>query len=70
MMPGMTTNEAAAALGLKPGTLRVQIANGRLRAKKVGRDWHVTPAELERYRREVLGKLGRKGSKPGTLPPR
>jgi excisionase family DNA binding protein len=48
----MTLTEAAERLGLSPSTLRVQIRNGRLKARKVGRDWHVTPAEVERYRRE------------------
>ena len=48
----MTLIEAAARLGLSPTTLRVQIRNGKMRAKKVGRDWHVTPAEVERYRRD------------------
>lgn len=52
----MTTNDAAERLGLAPGTVRLQIAKGKLRARKVGRDWHVTPAELERYRREHLGR--------------
>jgi excisionase family DNA binding protein len=49
----MTLKEAAEALGLAPATLRWQIANGKLKARKVGRDWHVTPREVERYRRET-----------------
>jgi excisionase family DNA binding protein len=48
----MTLLEAAASLGVQPGTLRRQIQLGKLKAKKVGRDWHVTPREVERYRRE------------------
>lgn len=48
----MTLPEAAASLGVTAATLRQQIANGKLRASKVGRDWHVTPREVERYRRE------------------
>jgi excisionase family DNA binding protein len=48
----MTLKEAAAHLGVAPDTLRQQIANGKLCAKKVGRDWAVTPKEVERYRRE------------------
>jgi excisionase family DNA binding protein len=52
----MTLNEAAALLGLSPDTLRVQIHKKRLRAKKVGPVWTVTPGEVERYRRESLGK--------------
>lgn len=48
----MTLNEAAAILGLSPDTLRWQVRNGRLRAKKVGPIWTVTPREVERYRKE------------------
>lgn len=55
----MTIPEVAAALGVAPSTLRHQIANGRLRARKIGRDLHVTPREMERYRAESLGKPGR-----------
>lgn len=52
----MTLTEAAALLGLSPDTLRSQVRHGALRATKKGRDWHVTPAEVERYRRESLGR--------------
>jgi excisionase family DNA binding protein len=48
----MTLTEAAAILGVTAATLRQQIANGSLKARKVGRDWHVTPAEVKRYARE------------------
>jgi excisionase family DNA binding protein len=48
----MTLNEAAAVLGLEPDTLRKQAQRGVLRAERRGRDWHVTPEEVERYRRE------------------
>lgn len=48
----MTLIEAAAILGLTPATLRQQIANGKLRARKIGRDWSVSPKEVERYRIE------------------
>jgi len=44
--------EAAAALGLKPSTLRHQIKNGKLAARKVSRDWYLTAEEVERYRKE------------------
>jgi excisionase family DNA binding protein len=46
----MTLVEAAASLGVTAATLRQQIANGKLKARKVGRDWQVTPREIERYR--------------------
>lgn len=55
----MTLTEAAASLALTPATLRQQIANGKLRATKTGRDWQVTPREVERYRLENLGRPGR-----------
>ena len=48
----MTLKEAAALLHLSPTTLRLQIRNGKLKAKKIGRDWWVTPKEVERYRKE------------------
>ncbi len=56
----MTLPEAAALLDVVPATLRQQIANGRLRATKRGRDWWLTRAEVERYQRESLGKPGRR----------
>ena len=54
----MTLPEAAALLGVTAATLRQQIANGRLRAAKRGRDWWVARQEVERYRAESLGKPG------------
>jgi len=48
----MTLTEAAALLGVTAATLRQQIAHGKLRARKVGRDWTVTRREVERYRQE------------------
>lgn len=48
----MTLIEAATALGLSAATLRWQVRNGKLRAKKVGPVWTVTPGEVERYRRD------------------
>lgn len=52
----LTLIQAADRLGLSPTTLRIQIRNGRLRARKLGRDWLLTEAEVERYRRESLGR--------------
>ena len=45
--------EAAELLGVSHATLRAQIWRGRLHADKVGRDWLVTMAEIQRYRSEV-----------------
>jgi len=53
----MILKAAAALLGISPDTLGVQVRRGRLRARKVGRDWHVSAAEVERYRRESLGRV-------------
>lgn len=50
----LTLTEAAKLLHLNPGTLRVQIHNGKLRAKKIGRDWFVTRREVERYAKQHL----------------
>lgn len=46
----MTLTEAAALLGVTAATLRQQIARGKLRATKRGRDWWVTAKEVNRYR--------------------
>lgn len=48
----MTLTEAAAILGVTAATLRQQIANGKLKARKVGRDWSVSKREVERYAKE------------------
>jgi excisionase family DNA binding protein len=48
----MTLTQAAALLGVTAATLRQQIANGKLRASKRGRDWWVTRGEVARYQRE------------------
>jgi excisionase family DNA binding protein len=48
----MTLNEAATILGVQADTLRRQIHLGKLKARKVGRDWTVTAREVERYRIE------------------
>lgn len=55
----MTLAEAAELLGVTPATLRQQIANGRFAAEKVGPIYVTTAAEVERYRRDSLGKVGR-----------
>ena len=37
---------------IKPATARQQIRNNRIFADKIGRDWHVSMAEVRRYARE------------------
>lgn len=51
----MTLKEAAALLGVTPATLRQQIANGKLRATKRGRDWWVTKGDVHWYQVHRLG---------------
>lgn len=53
----MTINEAAKALGLASSTLRWQVKNGKLRARRMGGRWYVSDAEVARY----LAEHKRKG---------
>ena len=53
-MSAMTLREAAAELGISSDTLRQQIHKGKLSAQKVGRDWHLSRANIEAYRRDHL----------------
>jgi excisionase family DNA binding protein len=50
--------EAAQQLDLGPSTLRAQADRGRLEARRLGKTWITTKAEVERYRRENLGNVG------------
>lgn len=52
----LTLTEAAASLGVAASSLRHQIRNGKLTATRVGPLWVVTAEEVERYRRESLGR--------------
>jgi excisionase family DNA binding protein len=56
----MTLAQAAELLGVTAATLRQQIANGRLRARRFGPLWTVTPKEVERYRLASRGRPGRR----------
>jgi excisionase family DNA binding protein len=67
----MTVAEAARKLGLKSdGSLRLQIRRGILKAEKIGRDWLVTEDEIERYRRDHLGRRGNYDHKTANRKPR
>lgn len=46
----MSVKETADALGIKPSTVRHQIKNGKLAARKISRDWYLFEDEVERYR--------------------
>jgi excisionase family DNA binding protein len=56
----MTLEEMARSLGLKNAeSLRRQVLRGVIRAERVGqRTYVITDEEVERYRREHLGKQG------------
>jgi excisionase family DNA binding protein len=60
----VTVPEAARRLGISAATLRGQIGNGRLLARKVGRDWDVSDEEVARYRLESRGRPGRRATQP------
>jgi len=47
----VSLHEASRQLGVAHDTLRAQIHRGKLLAVKIGRDWLVSQAEIERYRR-------------------
>lgn len=55
----LTLAEAAELLGRSATTLRAQAVAGRLRARLIGKTWITTRDEVERYRRENLGNVGR-----------
>ena len=49
---GLTTQEAAAALGVQPQAVRAAIRYGSLAASRWGDRWQLEAAEVDRYRRE------------------
>jgi hypothetical protein len=51
-----TLTQVSESLGIATSSLRHQIGNGKLTATKVGPVWVVSDAEVERYRRESLGR--------------
>lgn len=55
-----TTTEAAAALGVTKRTMQRAIHVGTLAATRQGRDWFVSAAAIEDYRRDHLRRYGRK----------
>ena len=59
--------QAADRLGIAPVTLRVAVGRGRFHARKIGKTWVTTDAEVDRYRREHLGRRGRpRKQRPAT----
>jgi excisionase family DNA binding protein len=54
----MTLAEAAAILSLSPDTLRRQAQRGKLKGRKYGKTWVVTPREVERYAEVSMLRCG------------
>jgi excisionase family DNA binding protein len=55
----VTVTDAAVSLGLSRRTVVNQVRAGRIRARKHGPIYWISPGEVERYRRESLGRKGR-----------
>lgn len=63
-MEYMTLTQMAEKLGLKStAALRRLCESGRIAAEKLGKTWLVEIREVERYKREQLGKRGHKAGK-------
>jgi len=63
----MTLTQMAKYLGLKDAApLRRLCESGKLHAEKMGKTWLVPNTEVERYRKENLGKRGRPSKKADT----
>ena len=45
----LTTKQAAAQLGITPRRVRALITIGRLKAKKIGRDWLIDSRQLDAF---------------------
>ena len=50
---------AAESLGVTDANLRLAIRRGAIQGYKLDGDWHITAAEVNRYRIENKGKSGR-----------
>lgn len=59
----LTLAQAAERLGISHHTLRNQAMSGVLKAILMGKTYLVTASEVERYRREHLGRPGPKPKK-------
>lgn len=48
----LTTKQAGSRLDLDPRTIKRYCREGKLKCEKIGRDWLIPEAEIERYERE------------------
>ena len=56
----ITVTEAAAALGVSRMAVLLAISRGTLSAVKLGTQWTLERAEVERYAAEHSGKVGKR----------
>lgn len=49
----MIIAEAAKILGISTQAVYKRIERKTCKAQKIGRDWHIEPAEVERLRRQI-----------------
>jgi excisionase family DNA binding protein len=61
----LTLAQAAELLGVSPATLTQQARKGTLSARKIGKTYVTTRDEVERYRRDHLGRVGRSSKHRG-----
>jgi hypothetical protein len=66
----LTLKEAGDRLGISHVTLRLQAKKGAFGATLSGHQWMVTSDEVERYRRENLGKRGNYDHRTAKRTPR
>lgn len=57
----MTVKQAAAALGVSPRRVHQYIAEGRIKAQKLGRDVFVRKSSVEALERKPLGRPPKEG---------
>ena len=68
----LTIEQAAAALGIKPGSIRDQIVKGKITPIRIGGRGEragmlfVHRSEIERYRRDSLGRRKARTSVPSS----
>jgi excisionase family DNA binding protein len=48
----LTTKQAATELGIQPGSVKKLCQRHILKAERIGRDWLIDEAEVERYKVE------------------
>jgi excisionase family DNA binding protein len=65
--PLLATGEAAQLLGVSPNRVRQLVESGQLPGGKIGRDWLIRRADLERYLGLPPGVKGR--PRDGEAPP-